>query len=332
MNDKELFVSVLGPTIARYVALKQALGRRYDGERRVLASLDAFLAADGSDLCPSTFARWSQSQEHLTSGVRRYRMRIVRNLALYRRRREPSCFVPDLSLFPPLHQPIQPYIFTHAEISRLLQMANGMEASRDCPLRPQLFSLAITLLYTTGLRRGELLRMTIGDYDPSEGTLLVRESKFHKSRLLPLSADGIDQLERYIHARRVRRFPVSSETPLVWNGRGGGRGYTAHGFRRVVRDLFEAANIRKPDGHLPRIHDFRHGFAVHALLRWYRAREDVQAKLPLLATYMGHVSIVSTQYYLKLIEPLTSAASERFARRYAGLIEPLSPICGGDNQ
>lgn len=332
MNDVEVFVSILAPTITRYLALKQALGRRYALERRVFASFDSFLATD-EDLTADTFARWSQSQLHLTSGVRRNRMRMVRNLALYRRRREPSCFVPDLSLFPPLHQPIRPYIFTHAEISRLLQSANALEASRDCPLRPQLFSLAITLLYTTGLRRGELLRMTIGDYDPREGTLLVRESKFHKSRLLPLSADGIDQLERYIQARRVEGLPpVSPETPLVWNARGGGRSYTAQGFRHVVRDLFEAAEICTIDGHRPRIHDFRHAFAVHALLRWYREGEDVQSKLPLLATYMGHVSIVSTQYYLKLIEPLTSAASERFARRYAGLIEPLSATCGGNNQ
>ncbi len=332
MTDAEVFASILAPTITRYLALKQALGRRYALERRVFASLDSFLTAAAEDLTPDTFARWSQSQVHLTSGVRRNRMRMVRNLALYRRRREPSCFVPDLSLFPPLHQPIRPYIFTHAEISRLLQIANALETSRDCPLRPQLFSLAITLLYTTGLRRGELLRMTIGDYDARAGTLLVRESKFHKSRLLPLSEDGIDQLERYLQARRVGRLPVSPETPLVWNARGGGRSYTAQGFRHVVRELFEAAEICTIDGHRPRIHDFRHAFAIHALLRWYRAGENVQAKLPLLATYMGHVSIVSTQYYLKLIEPLTSAASERFARRYAGLIEPFSPICGGDNQ
>lgn len=329
MNDKDLFVSVLGPTIADYVSLKQALGRRYDGERRILASLDAFLAAQSSDLSADTFTRWGQTQEHLTSGVRRHRMRVVRNLVLYRRRRQPSCFVPDPLLFPQLHQPVQPYIFAHAEIARLIDQANSLQASRDCLLRPELFSLAITLLYTVGLRRGELLRMTIGDYDQRERTLLVRQSKFHKSRLLPLSADGIEQLDRYLRARRARRLPVSPETPLVWNARSGGRAYTAVGFGQVMRRLLETTRIRKPDGRLPRVHDFRHAFAVHALLRWYRAGEDAQAKLPLLAIYMGHVSIVSTQYYLKLTEPLAHAASERFANRCARLIEPLQTP-GGD--
>jgi integrase len=329
MNDKEGFLSVLGPTIADYVSLKQALGRRYDGERRILASLDTFLAAASADLSADTFIRWCQTQEHLASGVRRYRMRVVRNLVLYRRRREPSCFVPDPLLFPQLHQPVQPYIFTHTEISRLIEQAKSLQPSRDCRLRPELFSLAITLLYTAGLRRGELLRMTIGDYDPRQQTLLVRKSKFHKSRVLPLSADGIDQLDRYLHARRTRRLPMSPETPLVWNARRGGRAYTAVGFGRVMRRLLEATNIRKPDGRLPRVHDSRHAFAVHALLRWYRAGEDTQAKLPLLAIYMGHVSIVSTQYYLKLTESLLSSASERFAKRCAGLIEPLHTP-GGD--
>ena len=329
MIDRELFASVLGRTIAEYVSLKQALGRRYDGEHRILASLDSFLATENADMDADTFTRWCQTQVHLTSGVRRHRMRVVRNLALYRRRREPSCFVPDPLLFPPLHQPVQPYIFTHSEIAALIQQADALAFSYDCPLRPQLFSLAITLLYTAGLRRGELLRLTIGDYDRREGALLIRESKFHKSRILPLSSDGIERLDRYLHGRQERHLPVSPESPLVWHQRGGGRAYTAVGFGHTVHRLLDAVGVRKPNGQWPRIHDFRHTFAVHALLRWYHAGENVQAKLPLLATYMGHVSIVSTQYYLKLTEPLAKSASERFANRCASLIAPL-PIPGGD--
>jgi integrase len=323
MSENASFVSVLGPTIRRYLVLKQALGRRYDAERRVLASLDAFLAAQDSDLASETFTRWCQSHEHLRSGVRRNRMRIVRNLTLYRRRREPCCFVPDPALFPPLHQPLRPYIFTHDEIARLFQVAEALKPSQVCPLRAELFSLAIALLYTMGLRRGELLGMTVGDYDPRDGTLLVRESKFHKSRLLPITSDGIYMLEHYLRARGRHRLAMSPATPLIGNQRSGGRAYSGVGFGQVVRHLFETARIRKPDGHLPRIHDVRHTFAVHALLRWYQAGENVQAKLPFLAMYMGHVSIVSTQYYLHLTEPLASATSERFASRYAGLIKPL---------
>jgi integrase len=324
MKNNSSFVSVAGPIISSYLALKQALGRRYAVERWVLACLDSFLASKRTDLTADAFNCWCNSQGHLTTGVRRSRMRIIRNFALYRRRREPTCFVPDPLLFPPLHQPVCPYIFTHAEIAKLIHLAAALEPLQVCPVRPAVFSLAITLLYTTGLRRGELLRMTVGDYDVREQTILVRESKFHKSRILPLSADGASQLNCYLEARRNRRLPLLPETPLIWNCRNGGRAYTATGFVRGIRQLLKTAGIRTPDGRLPRIHDFRHSFATHALLRWYHAGEDVQSRLPFLATYMGHVSIVSTQYYLQLIEPLVSTASERFAGRCAGLIQPPS--------
>lgn len=330
MSEERAFLSVLGPTITRYLALKRALGRRYDLERDVLKSLDRFLKTEGTDLTADRFSRWCRTQEHVSRGVRRNRMRIVRNLCLYRRRTEPTCFVPDPSLFPSPHPPVQPYIFAEAEVARLLHRAATLPRPPESPLRPELFRLAITLLYTTGLRRGELLGMHIGDYDLREQTLLVRETKFHKSRLLPLSRDGSHELERYLQARRAQRLPHSAETPLIWNGRAGGKTYSAVGFGEVFRELFRRAGIRKPDGRVPRVHDFRHTFACHALLRWYRRGEDVQAKLPILATYMGHVSIVSTQYYLHLIEPLATAASERFARHCAGLVTPPVAALGGE--
>ena len=330
MSRDQAFTSVLGSTVTQYLALKRALGRRYDIEGRILKSLDTFLTAEGSDLTADTFAAWCRREEHLASGVRRNQMRTARNLCLYRRRAEPTCFVPDASLFPALHQTVQPYIFGEAEIGRILQEAARLERSPDSPLRPELFRLAITLLYTTGLRRGELLRLTTGDYDPRERTLFVRDTKFHKSRLLPLSTDADNELGRYLQARRAHPLPRSSSTPLIWNRRAGGKAYTGMGFGRVVRELFEKARIQKLDGHLPRIHDFRHTYACHALLRWYRNGEDVQAKLPILSAYMGHVSIASTQYYLHLIDPLAAAASARFARHCAGLVTLPAVVTGGE--
>jgi integrase len=182
------------------------------------------------------------------------------------------------------------------------------------------FRLAIALLYTTGMRRGEIMRLTIGDYDPLQATLLLRNTKFHKSRLVPLSSHGIREIKRYLRVRRLQRRPMSREAPLLWNGYFGGKGYTEGAIYQGIRQLFLAAGIRRPDGQLPRVHDFRHCFAVHALLRWYRSGTDVQAKLPLLATYMGHVSIVSTEYYLRFAGSIAGLASEKFARQCGALI------------
>ena len=109
MTGNPLFSSPLAPVITRYLDLKVALGRCCTVERAVLRSIDAFLVADGAkDLTSDSFRRWVDTQQHLKSGVRRDRMRIVRNLCLYRRRTVPSCFVPDETLFPPLHQYVQP--------------------------------------------------------------------------------------------------------------------------------------------------------------------------------------------------------------------------------
>jgi integrase len=98
------------------------------------------------------------------------------------------------------------------------------------------------------------------------------------------------------------------------------RGYTGVGLGTGFRQLLTTAGIRTPDGHWPRIHDLRHTFAVHALVRWYRTGADVQVKLPLLATYMGHVSIVSTAYYLAFVEPLRALANARFAEHCGALL------------
>jgi integrase len=140
---------------------------------------------------------------------------------------------------------------------------------------------------------------------------------FHKARLLPLADDGAAEGEHYLAARRAYRPDLPTpEAPLLWNGGKDLRTYAGTAFLIVFWRRLKAAGIRKPDGRLPRVHDLRHSFAVNALLRWYREGADVQAKLPLLSTYMGHVSIVSTKYYLPFIEPLAVAASERFAERY----------------
>jgi len=320
MNDTTLFASDISKSIACYVALKKALGRKYDSERAVLRHLGTFLIAARVDLTAESFASWCRTREHLASGVRRNWMRVVRNLCLYRRRTEPACFVPDPSQFPPLHQPIRPHIFTEAEISRLLAAADQLRPSACSPLRRENVRLALMLLYTTGMRRGELLRLILGDYDPSERTLLVRESKFHKSRLLPLSYEGASELETYLEVRRARGLPVSAAAPLLWNPYNGGKAYTGEGFSWTIRGLLQATGIRTVAGRPPRVHDFRHTFAVHAMLRWYRAGEDIQAKLPLLSTYMGHVSIVSTAYYLPFVEQLAASASERFAQRCGAIV------------
>jgi integrase len=144
---------------------------------------------------------------------------------------------------------------------------------------------------------------------------------------VPLSTDGIREIDEYLDARRTRQIAISPESPLLWHHTRRGTAYTGTGLTNAIRPLLRAAQIRTDTGRVPRVHDFRHTFAQQVLLRWYRTGTDVQAKLPLLATYMGHVSIASTEYYLKFIEPIGVSASERFARHCAGLVH--TPVSTG---
>jgi integrase/recombinase XerD len=319
------FSSVLATTIRDYLTLKRALGRKYEGEEWVLSRLDRFLATRQADLSAETFAAWCLTLQNLASGVRRGHMRHVRNLCLYRRRREPGCFVPDERLFPPLHQKIRPHIFTDAQVAQLLAAGRTLTRTPNSPLCPENMRLAVVLLYTTGLRRGELARLAVGDYDSHERILVIRASKFHKSRLVPLSADAAREIDHLLEIRRHKRFPAGSDSPLLWHRN---RSYNGQCLGYAMRTLFHKAGIRTSTGRLPRTHDFRHAFALSVLLRWYRAGVDVQTKLPSLATYMGHVSIASTAYYLQFVEPLAAAASARFAEHCGALITP-EPASGG---
>lgn len=135
-----VFFSRLAPVFSRYVNLKRALGRRLDFSARTLHSLDQFLhdhSAKYPDLNAAAFQAWCHTHEHVSSGVRRARMRAVFSFCLYRRRSEPQCFVPDPSLFPAYHQTIEPYIFSEGEVAKLLRAASSLKRHSLSPVRPE---------------------------------------------------------------------------------------------------------------------------------------------------------------------------------------------------
>jgi integrase len=212
------FSSVLGTTISSYLTLKKSLGRHFRRETDVLVHLDRFLVSHTGDggvaLDAQLFAAWTLALAHLSPTVRRNRMRIVRNLCLYLRRTNPACFVPDRSSFPAPHAPLRPHIFTEEQIVRLLRAAAALQPWSHTPLCAETYRLAIVLLYTAGLRRGELSRLVLADYDPRERTLLVRASKFHKSRLVALSDDAAREMDLYMRARRRLAHAASAPLPL----------------------------------------------------------------------------------------------------------------------
>jgi len=307
----------------RYVEHMKALGRRFATETWMIDRLCRFLAENNAvDLDQALFERWCVTHQSVHANVRRSYQRIVRKFCLYRQRAEPECFVPDASRFTQRRPLRTPVILGPVDIARLLNATDEVRIHGAVPLQPAMMRLAVVLLYTAGLRRGELVRLRLGDINQTDGTAMIRNTKFYKSRLVPLSKDAQSELQTYLEHRLAPPWNVSAEAPLI-----GGHlhshvihEYCGNSIGRGLRKLCIVAGVGDSDGRLPRVHDLRHSFAVQALLRWYRTGADVQSCLPRLAMYMGHVSIASTAYYLHWIPEVACTASRQFECRYGHLI------------
>lgn len=310
--------SFLREDIRDYIQLKRSLGRAYQMETKTVYSFNALLREHylkATELTPEMFSHWCSSLFHLSPTVRRRRMQVVHNFCLYRKRSHPETFIPDPLTFPKEHQSITPYIFSESEIARLISIARFLHPYGYLPLRAQTLRLAVILLYTTGLRRGELLSLKLGDFNLDEETLLIQNTKFHKSRIVSLSSSVAEEVYNYLSLRCKRRLPMDTFSSLILNSCAS-RAYTGSGLSRNFSTLCRTLKIFTRQGKTPRIHDFRHTFAVRVLQRWYQKGEDVQAKLPRLSTYMGHVSINSTYYYLQFIEGISLKACTRFYENF----------------
>jgi site-specific recombinase XerD len=209
----------------------------------------------------------------------------------------------------------QPYIYTNQDIERLIDAADSRHRYRWL-LEPHTVRTLLLLLYGTGLRIGEALHLTLADFDTDTGVLTIRETKFFKSRFVPVGTDLRGVLCRYID----RQWPQSLQsetTPLL--GTVKGTPITRQTAELVFKRLREQAGVSRSDGATfqPRLHDFRHTFAVVRLVTWYREGKNVQRLLPHLSIYLGHGVLRDTQRYLSMTTELLQQASlcfERYAR------------------
>lgn len=306
--------------VAAFLTSRHSIGRAYRKEELILRELRGFLVRAGAtDLDPALFDRWRAQFHHLSSSTRVVREHTAYKFYRYRRRGDPGCFLPDRESLVRQKPHALPTIIEPGQVAQLLAFVSQLPPGSRSPVRAEAMRLAVVLLYTAGLRRGEVVRLTLGDVDERAGVLRIRESKFHKSRWVPLSTSADAELRCYLAARQQARLDERPGAPLLCTR--GSRAYTGEGLYSSLKHLLRCADIHDSTGRVPRVQDFRHSFAVSALLRWYETDADVQSNLPKLALYMGHVNIVSTAYYLRWMPAVVSQASARFERSCAGVIE-----------
>jgi integrase/recombinase XerD len=307
-----------------FISSRRALGRAIRLDEYVLHRLRSYLARAGyPDLDAASFARWRRLLRHCAHNTQLDWTMMVYRFCRYRRRRESRCFLPQRWTLGRRRPYSLPTPINAGQVRRLLDFVAGCPPIAVRPLAHSAHRLAIVLLYTAGLRRGEAARLRMEDVDAETGVVHVCASKFHKSRWVPLSSSATRELRAYL---RVRAAVISraAHNPMLLCSRAS-RGYSVEGLSSAVHGVMCRSGIWARAPRVPRVHDFRHAFAVAALRRWYEEGLDVQSELPKLSMYMGHVSIASTTYYLRFMPAVVTLASERFANECGALVEGKLP-------
>lgn len=302
-----------------YLSSRRALGRRSRLDEYVLRRLRRYLARTGhSDLNATSFAAWRRHLRHCVHNTQVDWAMMTYRFCRYRRRRENRCFLPQRWALGRHHPYRLPTPIGPDQVRRLLDYISELKPGPGRPLSSAARRLAVVLMYTAGLRRGEVARLQVQDADAENGVLRIQESKFHKSRWVPLSPTATREMGRYLRLRAAIVPRAAHNTMLLCSRVG--HGYSDAGLSSAVRLVMHRSGIWEA-GRVPRVHDFRHAFAVAALKRWYEEGRDVQSELPKLSMYMGHVSIASTAYYLRFMPAVVALASERFAHACGALID-----------
>ncbi|MBI1956564.1 MAG: tyrosine-type recombinase/integrase [Acidobacteria bacterium] len=313
------FGSHLGPVMREHVERMKTLGFRYDEAR--FRRFDEFLQ-QRTDASNESLAPLVEEYAKLASSPASYmeRVKVGRLIARSLQRTDPmtpSVRRDSMIAREVLRQRRKPYIFTKEEVRRLLRAALEYPSPK-ASLRPISLYTMFVLAYCAGLRMAEIVGLHLSDIQENANTIDIRNTKFSKSRRLPVRPSTMAVISSYLLARCKVLAQTAPDSPLFWHRKGGYAYVTAnHLMRRVMR----RAGLKPDPGRQgPRIHDLRHTFVVHRMIEWYREGVDVQAKLPYLWTYLGHRDLHSSLVYITITQELLHRASERFRAFGAHLV------------
>jgi len=300
-------MSPLEQALADYLQLRHSLGHELAQAAWLLPKFVAYL--DAHDLRTVTIEaalEWSQqSATGTVTTVGPRRMTAARGFARYMSGIDPGTEVPPLGLMPSRQRWHRPFIYTPADIDAIMSQAR---ASIVSPLRAATYQTLIGLLAASGLRIGEAIKLDRSDIDWDQGVLLIRESKFGKSRLVPLHPTTMQALAENARLRdELQRRPKDASFFVSLTRKRLSYAVVGQTFRQLVDNAGVGTDAPSP----PRLHDLRHTFAIRTLLSWYRSDEDVQAKIPSLSTYLGHREPASTYWYLSAAPELLTLAAAR---------------------
>jgi integrase/recombinase XerD len=309
-------MNTLREALQEYVTLRRSLGFKFRDDARVLARFVTFMEERRAIHITIRLAlEWVQQMQSVQPAERARRLCFLRGFARHRSATDPLTEVPPWQLWPYRSTRARPYLYSEQEVKDLLAAARRLPTAwPSTQLRPWVFHCLLGLLAVTGLRISEALDLELKDVDLDQGVLTIRSAKFGRSRLVPVHPTTRTVLIEYLQRRRHFLGPRRSDFVFVSN-----RGTRLDGgrVRRAFYTLSRQTGLRAPGSRNgPRLHDFRHRFAVQILTRWYESGEDPARRLPELSTYLGHVYVAGTYWYLSNSPELMAQAMRRLERRW----------------
>jgi integrase/recombinase XerD len=300
--------------LERYIRYRQALGERFKTNASILRAFGRLIGSrvDIAEVRAEQVRAFLAGAGPVTSA---WHSKYNALLGFYRYAtgRGYLAAAPLPTVLPQRPPPFVPYIYSHDELRRLLQATDSYQRHRSS-MEPVTVRTVLLVLYGTGLRVGEAIRLNRADVDLANAVLTVRRTKFHKTRLVPFGPHVRRALAEYAAGRWAPLALPDKEAPFFTTR--SGRRVNQNTLERTFQRVREQGGVRRSDGarYQPRLHDLRHTFAVHRLTSWYRQGADVQKLLHQLSVYLGHVHVADTQVYLSMTPELLREANARFER------------------
>jgi integrase len=308
-------MTTLHEALTQYVTVRRALGTQLAEPANTLRQFVAFVERQGASRITTALAlRWATAPPNVQRATWGRRLSMVRKFAAWLSAFDPATEVPPRRLLSARHRRPRPHIYTEAETHSLMAVAADCRSRTG--LRPLTYTTLIGLLAATGLRPGEALALDRADVDLPNGMLFIRDTKFGKSRFVPVDPTTRVALREY-EAGRETRCPCPGTPAFLLSERG--LRLKGDSARRMFVRLSRAVGLRpsagsRRAGRGPRLQDFRHTFVTRRLIEWYRAGLDVSRELPKLATYVGHAEVGLTYWYIEAVPELLALATERLGR------------------
>ena len=309
-------MNTLREALQEYLELRRGLGFKMHDAALMLRRFVAFMEEQQAPSITIRLAlEWVEQATTVKPAERARRFVFVRGFARHRSATDPLTEVPSATLMPYRSTRARPYLYTEQEVRGLLDAALQMPIRwPSTPLRPWVFHCLLGLLSVTGLRISEALDLKLEDVDLDQAVLTIRAAKFGRSRLVPLHPSTVTVLARYLQRRKQHLGLRRSDYVFVSNR---GTRLDLGRVHRAFYALSRQTGLRAPGARNgPRLHDFRHRVAVQVLTHWYESGEDPARRLPVLSTYLGHVYVAGTYWYLSDSPELMAQAMARLERRW----------------